>query len=59
VFGLANQEGDRLKASLLSGLLRRLAGDEAGAMERIGRASRGFNHDTIEIDAAHFALKAR
>jgi hypothetical protein len=56
---LANQEGDRLKASLLSGLLRRLAGDEAGAMERIGRASRGFNHDTIEIDAAHFALKAR
>jgi tetratricopeptide (TPR) repeat protein len=55
----SNQEGDRLKASLLSGLLRRLAGDEAGAMERIGRASRGFNHDTIEIDAANFALKTR
>lgn len=55
----SNQDGDRLKAELLSGLLRRLAGDEAGATERIRRASRRSNYDTIEIDAARFALNGR
>jgi tetratricopeptide (TPR) repeat protein len=55
----STQDGDRLKAELLSGLLRRLAGDEAGAMERIRRASRRSNHETIEIDAARFALDGR
>jgi len=48
----SNQDGDRLKAKLLSGLLRRQAGDEAGALERFRKAARRFNHDTIEIDTA-------
>lgn len=55
----SHQDGDRLKAELLSGLLRRLAGDEVGAMERIRRAARRSTHDTIEIDAARVALNGR
>jgi tetratricopeptide (TPR) repeat protein len=48
----SNQDGDRLKAELLSGLVRRQAGDAAGALERFRKAARRSNHDTIEMDVA-------
>jgi tetratricopeptide (TPR) repeat protein len=54
-----NQEGDWQKAELLAGLLRRLAGDEAGALERIRRASARSTRETIERDAARLALEGR
>ena len=48
----SNQDGDRLKAELLSGLLRRQAGDEAGAFARFRQAARRTSHDEIAADAA-------
>lgn len=48
----SNQDGDRLTAELLSGLLRRQAGDEAGALVRFRQAARRTSHDEIAADAA-------
>lgn len=55
----SNQDGDRLKASLYAGLLRRLAGDEAGALERFRAAVRYKDHDELPGEAARNALERR
>lgn len=48
----SNQAGDRLIAELLSGLLRRQAGDEAGALPRLRQAARRTSHDELTMQAA-------
>ena len=50
---------DRINADLLPGLMRRLSGDEAGAVERIRRAARRATRNEIEAEAASMALHGK
>ncbi len=54
----SNQDGDRLNANLFSGILRRLAGDDAGALDRFRRAATLASHDDLAKDAARREVAA-